>query len=99
MSNREKLTRWQFRLPRLLELYSTGVVTEAFFLSDLADMITPENVDAVMSSIPTEHLPVVMNWIEELREPEPGQVMYWPLPAGVAATLKQWFKRQLTLHK
>lgn len=89
---------WRIRLKPLLELHARRMLPDNLLLSDIAYLVTPDNIDDLMREIPTDLTPMILQWIEDLHEPEPGEVLYWPLPATTLVCLKQWLKRQAALH-
>ena len=92
------VSSWRDRLSVLLRLRAEGKFSDNLFLADVANLVTPENIDDVMSKIPTESMPLIMKWIEGLRVPGPDVEILWPLPSVTLSCLKQWLKRQETLQ-
>ena len=81
------------RARRLVELYQSEIITSVSLIGDVADLVTPDNVEEVIGLLPAEVKALLGGWIRKLPPPDAPGIVCWPLPATTTLAFKDWLKR------
>ncbi len=81
------------RARRLVELYQSRIITSALLIGEVADLVTPDNVEEVIGLLPSEVKVQLREWVRRLPMPDAPGIVCWPLPDKTTLALKQWLKQ------
>ncbi len=81
------------RARRLVELYQSRTITSASLIGEVADLVTPDNVEDVIGLLPSEVKAQIGGWIRKLPSPDAPGIVCWPLPENTTLSFKEWLKR------
>ena len=82
------------RTRRLVELYRTRTITSVALLDQVAELVTPENVEELVGLLPSEVKAQLGEWARRLPRPEDQGMVCWPLPERTTLSFKEWLRRQ-----
>ena len=81
------------RARRLVELYQSQIITSPSLIGEVADLVTPDNVEEVIGLLPSEVKALLGGWIRKLPPPDAPGIVCWPLPARTTLAFKEWLQR------
>ena len=81
------------RARRLVELYQSRIITSLALIDQIADLVTPDNVDEVVDRLPPEVKAQLSEWARRLPMPDAPGIVCWPLPERTTLSFKEWLKR------
>ena len=84
------------RARRLVELYQSRTITSVSLIGEVADLVTPDNVEEVIGLLPAEVKAQLGGWIRKLPPPDAPGIVCWPLPERTTLSFKEWLKRHET---
>lgn len=82
------------RAKQLVSLYQRRIITQPSLVSELAELIAPDNIREVMSCLPPEVCATVRDWAESLRKDDSSGVVFWPLSRETRLAFKEWLADQ-----
>ena len=82
------------RAQRLVELYQSRIITSLSLIDQVADLVTPENVEEVTGLLPPEVKTQLGEWARRLPMPNAPGMVCWPLPEKTTLSFKEWLKRR-----
>ena len=81
------------RARRLVEIYQSRTITSASLIGEIADLVTPDNVDEVIGLLPSEVKAQLGGWIRKLPPHDAPGIVCWPLAERTTLALKEWLQR------
>ena len=81
------------RARRFVGLYQSRIITSLSLIDQVADLVTPENVEEVIGLLPPEVKEQLREWARRLPMPDAPGIICWPLPARTTLAFKEWLKR------
>lgn len=79
-------------LQSLIDLHNKGLLHANFLTGDIADMVTVENFDEIMSSLPPSAERLVAQWIRRIPR-DPNVETLEPLSDEICECFFQWLDR------
>ena len=82
------------RVRRFVELYQSRIITSLSLIDQVADLVTPDNVEEVIGLLPPEVKAQLRDWARRLPPPDAPGIVCWPLPRRTTLAFKEWLRRQ-----
>lgn len=94
MSTTNELVPALARTRQLVELYQDRVITSVALIGEVAELVGPDNIEEVISLLPTAVKAQLLEWARRLPMPDAPGIVCWPLPPKTTLAFKEWLRRQ-----
>lgn len=78
---------------RLVDLRQRRLITDALLISNIVDLVTPENIYEVMGALPPDLQKLFREWAGGLPPTDSPETVYWPLPSQTSMSFREWVSR------
>ncbi len=83
------------RTRQFVELYQSRIITSLSLIDEIAEIVTPDNVEEVIGLLPPEVTAQLREWVRRLPMPDAPGMVCWPLPDKTTLAFKEWLRRQV----